>query len=86
MPDGLALDVHTGEPCRNSTIHPVPSVAQGGAILNVSASPGVPDIVKSKVLDVGELARIAGQRGIAGRQCELSHDVLIGDAQTNLPK
>lgn len=54
--------------------------------LNVPASPGVPDIVESNILYVGELARIADQRGIAGRQCELSHDVLIGDAQTNLPK
>lgn len=54
--------------------------------LNVPASPGVPDIVESNILDVGELARIADQCGIAGRQCEVSYDVLIGDAQTNLPK
>ncbi|RQT53827.1 DUF2514 family protein [Burkholderia cepacia] len=34
----------------------------------------------------GELARIADERGIAGRQCERSYDALIGDAQTNLPQ
>jgi hypothetical protein len=34
----------------------------------------------------GELARIADERGIAGRQCERSYDALSGDTQTNLPQ
>ncbi|WP_425102697.1 DUF2514 family protein [Burkholderia ambifaria] len=34
----------------------------------------------------GELAKIADERGIAGRQCERSYDALIGDAQSNLPQ
>ncbi|WP_407062105.1 DUF2514 family protein [Burkholderia pyrrocinia] len=34
----------------------------------------------------GEFARIADERGIAGRQCERSYDALIVDAQTNLPQ
>ncbi|MCO1349941.1 DUF2514 domain-containing protein (plasmid) [Burkholderia vietnamiensis] len=33
----------------------------------------------------GELARIADERGIAGRQCERSYDALIGDVQFNRP-
>ncbi|ALX11466.1 hypothetical protein P350_07860 [Burkholderia cepacia JBK9] len=32
----------------------------------------------------GELAKIADERGIAGRQCERSYDALIGAAQSNL--
>ncbi|CAM2177563.1 DUF2514 family protein [Burkholderia cepacia] len=34
----------------------------------------------------GDLAKIADERGIAGRQCERSYDALIGDAQSNLPQ
>ncbi|MET3820426.1 hypothetical protein ACVK00_003189 [Burkholderia sp. PvR073] len=34
----------------------------------------------------GEFARIADERGIAGRQCERSYDALIVDAQTDLPQ
>ncbi|MCA7965711.1 DUF2514 domain-containing protein [Burkholderia cenocepacia] len=34
----------------------------------------------------GEFARIADERGIAGRQCERSYDALIVDAHTNLPQ
>lgn len=34
----------------------------------------------------GELARIADERGIAGRQCERSYDALSSDTQTNLPQ
>ncbi|WP_426281710.1 DUF2514 family protein [Burkholderia ambifaria] len=34
----------------------------------------------------GEFARIADERGIAGRQCERSYDALIGDVQTDLPQ
>jgi len=34
----------------------------------------------------GELAKIADERGIAGRQCERSYDALIGDAQTKQPR
>ncbi|MEK7893177.1 DUF2514 family protein [Burkholderia contaminans] len=34
----------------------------------------------------GELARIADERGIAGRQCERAYDALSSDTQTNLPQ
>ncbi|MGY6237162.1 DUF2514 family protein [Burkholderia ambifaria] len=34
----------------------------------------------------GELAKIADERGIAGRQCERSYDALNGDMQFNQPR